>query len=335
MNFGQNTFGQNKTGTTGFGTNTNTGFGTNTNTGFGTNTNTGFGQNKTGTTGFTTGTTTGFGTNTNTGFGFGQNKSTGFGTGFNWGSSFNTAKTQHVAILTPDPLYNKICNIRSAYNPESEAYRFCYIFYNSRKTQPAPTCPPNISEEDWQTINVECPDPLHLAPCPLRGFDALKKRSQYQDKMKEKLQERVELIQNKLREMTSYYATELQGLFEQIHQNEITIEQTMLEVFESEEVKRNQGKPITELESKMLTNLESMQSDLSKPGMFHAAIRNLRARTLEKANRVGVHLNIDKESLAALSIALKNNQDAIEALEKVTKIVARNVANLEAEMSDH
>ncbi|OHT15810.1 hypothetical protein TRFO_13830 [Tritrichomonas foetus] len=315
-------FGQ--TNQTGAGFGATSGFGTT--TGFGTTgqTGTGFGA----TTGFG-GATSGFGTNTSSfgGFGQTQNKTNAFGFGA-------TPQVQKVAVLKPDSLFNRVWNLRCAYNPDSPAYRFCYIFYNKKHGQNFPECPKNITEADWVKICMECPDPDHLVPYPLMGFDALKERAASQKEMKDKLVERMKIIQAKLREMTSFYATELQGSFERIQQNATTIQQSMLEVIETEEVQHQQGRPMTDAENAMLAKLENMQLDLNRPGMYHAAIHNLRVKTQENPSKGGSHLTIDKESLTAMATVLKANQDAIEALEKVTKKVAKTVATVEAEMSE-
>lgn len=244
-------------------------------------------------------------------------------------------QVKHVAVLQQDKLFNRIWNLRNAYNIDSESYRFCYVFYDKRDSPDQKVqCPANISEADWKNIGVSCPDPDHLIPYPLLGFDALQERSEKQKAMREDLDKRIKKIQAKLREMTSFYATELQGIFEQIHQNSITIEQTMLDVYKNEEIKNNQGKPITESENNLLKELEAMKFDLDRPGMFHAKIKELREKNEEKLKRVGAHITIDKDSLSKFSLILKSHQDAIEALEKVTKKVAKNLANIEAEMND-
>ena len=61
-----------------------------------------------------------------------------------WGSSFGVKKTgfgqtrgttappQYQAVLKDDPLFTRLWNVRSAYNPGSKSYRFCFVFYNQK-----------------------------------------------------------------------------------------------------------------------------------------------------------------------------------------------------------
>ena len=55
----------------------------------------------------------------------------------------------------------------------------------------------------------------------------------------------------------------------------------MLDVYKNEEIKNNQGKPITESENNLLKELEAMKFDLDRPGMFHAKIKELREKNEE------------------------------------------------------
>jgi hypothetical protein len=198
-----------------------------------------------------------------------------------------------------------------------------------------PKRPENITESDWVKICMESPDPDHLVPCVAYGFDALAERVKSQKAMQEQLVNRMKLVQAKLREMTSFYATELRGTFERIQQNRIVIAQNLMEVMEIEEVRSQHGRVLNPQETKMLRELEEKSLDLSRPGNYLGKIRELRAEAARRGGmRKGLRLGIDEATLSSLVSAVKNNQNAIEALERVTKKVGKSVSVVEAVLSE-
>lgn len=250
------------------------------------------------------------------------------------GGAFGAPKVK--AVLKSDSLFARVWKIRSAYDPDSVSYQFCYIFYNKQGKDQKPSSgawanlkPKNITDDDWIKICAETPDSDNLVPCPVLGFDALNARYKKQKETVEQLQKKMKDIQDQLRQMTSFYPTEIQGLFERIQQNSITIEQAMLNVIETREVQQHQNKDLTEGEKDLYAKLEKMKQDLKRPGMFENEIEKLAEKVKRSAPKTGTHLKIDKESLSQLVKVLKSNTDALEALEKTTKDEARKVEVLE------
>lgn len=286
-----------------------------------------FGLNKTTTTGYgTSATGTGLGTSSTSTFG--KTGTTGFGT--------QAKQPTYQAQLAKDPLFDRLWNVRSAYDPSSPGYKFCYVFYNKRTSDQQPKCPANMEIKDWVKIMEDCPDPEHLVPTAIYGFEALHKRVEAQKAIEKELSQRMTLIQSKLREMTSFYATELCGSLERIKQNTTIISQLMMEVVEKEEVKRNQGNNLNDDERRMLNKLEQQSLDLNRPGMFNSAISNIRIKSqmMKDRQKQRSQMSVDRETLKSLAEALKNNQDAIEALESTTKKAKRVVDTLDSSISD-
>ena len=288
---------------------------------------TGFGQSKSG-----TGATSGFGTTGS----FGTGKTFGTGTtGFGFGNKPKT--TTYQAHLISDPLFERLYAIRCAYNPESTGYKFCYVFYNKKiPDAELPKCPANIDINDWVEIMKECPDPEHLVPAAVYGFGQLNDRVNAQKEIEKELTQRMKLVQAKLREMTSFYATELCGSLERIKQNTTIISQSMMDVVEIQEVQRNQGMNLSDEERKMLNKLEDLRLDLNRPGVYNSAISNLKLKSqmLRERKQARSKMAVDRETLRALATALKSNQDAVEALETTTKKVKRTVDALDATISE-
>ena len=311
--FGQKPAGTGTTGGTAFGS----GFGTS-----GSSTTGGaFGQNKTG---FGTGTTTtGFGANK--GFGTGGFGTGGFGTG-----GFGLSKEQYMAVLKPDRVFDRMWKLRCAYNPKSPGYRFCYVFYNKKQEGTKfPQPPENISQDDWVKICTSMPDPDNLVPCPLYGFEALERRVESQKTMGEKLKERMDLVQSHLQRMKSFYETRFRGSLEQIQQNQITIQQQLMEVAEIEEAQQHQGQRLTKDEEDMLRKLEQLNLEISKPECYDSAIRELELRAQQSVKPVtGVKMTVNKQTLEVFAGALKTNQEALEALERVVKGLKKQVTEL-------
>jgi hypothetical protein len=266
------------------------------------------------------------------------NKTTGTSTFGGFGANKGLAQTtKYEAKLKPNPIFERLYSIRCAYDPSSKGYKFCYVFYNKKIPKAdLPKCPENIELNDWVKIMKECPDPEHLVPAALYGFEQLNERVNEQKEMEKELTKRMELVQAKLREMTSFYATELCGALERIKQNTKIISQLMMEVVEIQEVQRNQGINLTEEERKMLNKLEDLRLDLNRPGVYNSAISNLRLKSqmLSERKQVRSKMAVDRETLRALATALKSNQDAVEALETTTKKVKRTVDSLDTMISE-
>lgn len=272
-------------------------------------------------------------------FGNSNNKSLttpGFGNKTQQTSSFSsslstTPQVENIATLTSDPLFNRVWNLRCAYSPDSPAYHFCYVFYNKKIDSNFPTCPSNISESDWIKLCTEVPDPDHLVPCPVYGFEALKERAESQRKVGTQLQERIDMYKLKLREMSSFYATELQGSFEKIKQNSYTINQLMMKYVEIEDVK-NQWSQLSKQELEL-------ESALKRLSLEEHNQRNLIAELQEKAqkknqNRNSVQMAMDKNSLVPVASALKIHQDAIMALEMNIKKLQKDISIIESNVSN-
>ena len=86
----------------------------------------------------------------------------------------------------------------------------------------------------------------------------------------------------------------------------------------------------------MLEELEALNHELNRPGKYNSAISSLKIKSKMAKERKQVHskMTLDRETLRSLATALKSNQDAIEALEKVTKKVGRTVNLLDSAISD-
>ena len=317
--FGKNSFGT--TNTTGFGSNTGrttTGFGNSTSTGFGSSTSGGFGNKTSG----------GFGSSTSSGFGSSTGKST-WGTGTSSGFGQQT-KVQQAEVIQEDEIFKRIWKMLNSYNKESPSYKFCYIFYN-KLGQSYPTCPNNILEQDWINICKEAPDPDHLAPFPVYGFKELHDRAENQVSIGNDLTERMKLIQTKLREMSSFYSTELQGSFEKMRQNTNTINQLLMEVVEIEDV-LHQWPELNQTEEEMSQLLKKRQLDEPRLKSKIEELKNKAKRNLQ--NRTANNLSIDKNSLPSITKILECNYKALNTLESAAKKLEKQVSTLQTVVAD-
>ena len=305
----------------GFGTGSSPiGFGAS-NTGFGTSSG-GFGSSGFGTsnTGFGT-SSGGFGT---TSGGFGTQKTTS-----TWGTGTQT-KVQQAAVIQDDELFKRIWKLLNAYTKDSPSYKFCFIFYN-KAGQTYPTCPENIMEQDWINICKEAPDPDHLAPHPAYGFKDLQDRYANQTAIGNDLTERMKLIQTKLREMSSFYSTELQGSFEKLRQNSNTINQLLMEVVEMEDV-LHQYPELNQAEEEMNQLLKKRQMDEPRLKSKIDDLRN-KAKRVSQSRTVN-HMSIDKNSLSSITKILECNFKALNTLEAATKKLEKQVSNLQTAVAD-
>ncbi|KAH0785578.1 carbohydratebinding protein [Histomonas meleagridis] len=290
----------------------------------------------------TSNTSTGFNFNTGTslfgsttqaagGFTTGGQKGTSNTTNSLWPSTTGRSSTpsvEHVATLTADPLFNRVWNLRCAYTPDSPAYRFCFVFYNKKINNTVPTCPNNIPEADWIKICTESPDPDHLVPCPVFGFEGLKERSESQKKVSAQIQERIDMYKAKLKEMNTFYATELQGSFEKIKQNAYTTNQLLMKFVESEDQNNQFGK----IENEMKMTLEKLRLEEDTQRSLISKLQT-KAKSMQD-NRSSMQTAIEKNSLMPIVTALKLHQDAIMALEKLVKNLQKEVSGLESDMID-
>jgi hypothetical protein len=122
-------------------------------------------------------------------------------------------------------------------------YRFCFVFYNRKdnRNPDPPKRPLNITESDWIQINMDCPDPDNLQPCPLYGFDELHVRDEKHREVINELDRRTKLIRAKLCEMMSFCDTELHERFQRICRGAEQIIEQLKDIFEYQEVQNNQG----------------------------------------------------------------------------------------------
>ena len=293
-------------------------------------------------TGTNSSTTGGFGSGS-FGSSFGNSFGSSFGSGNSFGKGFNQTKgavqqpTQYQAVLDSDPLFTRIWNVRSAYNPNSKSYRFCFVFYNKRpeNNNTWPTTPQNFEETDWCKICSEMPDKDHLVPCPLYGFPALKARHESQKEIVKKLQERMSILQSKIREMSSFYDTEISGKFYQIEKNITIITQLLIKVVGVKE-RKHQGSGLTLAEESAKSQLEAWSNELDKPKMFLSALSELENKVLIGKSFSGSKKisreSLDSDTKAYLAKALAKNQDAIEYLQKIIQNMKKTIASLEDSM---
>lgn len=313
---------KNTTNTTGGST-----FGSST-TGFGagrTSTTTGFGGSSS-----LGGSKSGFGTTTSSG-GFGNNGAktgtwgSGSGTGFN-----QQSKVQNAEVIQEDDIFKRVWKLLNSYNRDSPSYKFCYIFYN-KLGQSYPTCPNNILEQDWINICKEAPDPDHLAPFPVYGFKELHDRAENQVSIGNDLTERMKLVQTKLREMSSFYSTELQGSFEKMRQNTNTINQLLMEVVEIEDV-LHQWPELNQTEEEMNQLLKKRQMDEPRLKSKIEDLKNKAKRNSQ--NRTVNNLSIDKNSLPSITKILECNYKALNTLEAAAKKLEKQVSTLQTVIAD-
>jgi hypothetical protein len=297
-------------------------------------TGTGFGSNiVTGMGGFGTsgsaGGTGAFGSAGSFGSGVGQSTPIRFGTsGTGFGGSL-LQKKEWEAVLDPDPVGREILRrlhqLQCAYLRSHEGYRFCFIFYNERDKTIAPSPrPSNISEAEWVRVNMECPDPDHLVPCPVMGFEAVHQRHEEQLDVVYEMQKRLEGIQSRLGVMATFYGTKLHGGFEKARQNSSKVIEELNTVYEIDAVQRHQGSKLTEPEDKLLRDLEKINREIQEPGNYNALIKKLRKKWAKKPYREDtVRAALLDESLEGICRGLDQNQKALEALERTATNLGR------------
>ena len=279
------------------------------------------------------------------GLGFGFGGSGAFGNTWNnttankmggFGAKGGKTPTEYQASLKSNPLFTKIWNVRSAYNPKSPSYRFCFVFYNKRQENLEwMRTPDNFNDDDWCKICSEMPDPSHLTPEPVYGFKNLTERHESQKKFVRELQDRLSILQSKIREMSSFYDTEITGKFDEIEKNIRKINQLLIKVVGVREIRNHQiSNKLTPEEEKMRKQLEDWNNELDKPKMFKSALEELENkadRMKSQGNSASNKLSresLDSETKKLLTSALMKNQDAIEYLQKLVhemkKIIATN-----------
>lgn len=309
----------------GFGASTGGGFGSSAGGGFGSSTGGGFGSSTGGAFGSAAG-----GTNANkSGTGFGTAGKTGLG-GFSSTGGFGSSAAK--AFLKDDNIFRRLVALRAAYNQRSPAYEFCYVFYDPKgETTNFPARPENFTESAWVDVCMKMPDPEHLIPHPVYGFEGLEMRRKRQEELRDKLLDSMSKLHAKLRELTLFYATKFTGSFERIRQNQIMIQQQLMEVVEIEEVQQHQGKKLSPDEDRMLKKLEQLNLDISKPERYANAIKELELRVRESAAPVsGAKMTVDKVTLKVFVDALKANQEALEALQRAAKSLKKDVEKLKS-----
>lgn len=237
---------------------------------------------------------------------------------------------QKRAVLTQDPLFDRVWAIRNAYDPKSTFFKFCFVFYNRKKQgEEPPEKPKNFTVEDWIRVQKDCPDPEHLIPYAAIGFPALESRVESQKKIAKDIEARVQLLQTKLREMGSFYATELQSSLDRVKQNTNKISQLLLASVANEEVTLHQGVPLTDAEKKVLEGLEKMQLEISAPRKYSSAIADLAIKARAANKRKPRSVAVDREALNNLSRAAANNQSGIETLQDCIKELRRRANKLQ------
>jgi hypothetical protein len=128
------------------------------------------------------------------------------------------------------------------------------------------------------------------------------------------------LLQSKLRELSSFYASTIAGKFEAVRQNNAIITREIMAITDEEEMQRTQGMPLTDTEKRLLGEFEQWKFDLDRPGSEWKRIREL-AQKARRRNRDGerARMQLDQETLKSLVQVLKTNEDALEALQMETK----------------
>jgi hypothetical protein len=297
-----------------------------TSTGFGSGLATGMGGF--GTSGLAGGTGA-FGSAGSLGSGVGQSTASRFGTsGTRFGSSL-LQKKEWEAVLDPDPvgreIFHRLHQLQCAYLRSHEGYRFCFIFYNERdKTIPRPARPSNILEAEWVRVNMECPDPDRLVPCPVMGFEALHQRHEKQLEVVHEMQKRLEGIRSRLGVMATFYGTKLRGGFEKARQNSSKVIEELNTVYELDAVQRHQGSKLTDPEDKLLKDLENINREIQEPGNYNASIKKLRKKWDKKPyGEDTVRAALLDESLERICRGLDQNQKALEALERTATNLGR------------
>jgi 3-methyladenine DNA glycosylase/8-oxoguanine DNA glycosylase len=180
-------------------------------------------------------------------------------------------------------------------------------------------------------INLKCPDPDHLAPFAVRGFEALRARQESQIAIKTQLKNRERQLRDKLVQMSSFYDTQLKGQLERIYQNSKRINQALVSAIEREEVEKMQGRSLTAEEKQLLEKFESLKQELNMPGTFLRKIRELKEKTKKtKVRKASLRLSLDPKALESLVKVITTNQESIDRLERVTKGLMRTTAQWDA-----
>jgi hypothetical protein len=286
-------------------------------------------------------TTTGTGTGTGTAW---QRPTAGQTTSpaSSWGAGTTAARSpftgtrtpQYRVLFKPDPVFSRLWRLQAAYNPESDAYRFTYVFYNKKTSPTPPQRPKFIPEDQWIEIWTNCPDPDNLCPWPVQGFEALQERHEAQKVMLKELKSRMRLLQAKLREMSLFYTTELRGYFDKIRQNRTKVNQEVLTVVEVEEMARTHGMKMASEEFELLAQLEGLNSEVERPGRFGDILEQLKQRIeMEKEER-RLPFTLTPETRAAMTRVAQMNQEAVEALETQIKRMRKLVREWESERAD-
>jgi hypothetical protein len=265
---------------------------------------------------------TGLGSTTpSTGFG-----RTGTATSFGRGTALTV---RHQAVIEADStgIFNRILSLRSAYDPQSPGYRFCFVFYNmkQKEDEPFPTRPQNIPESEWVDLCMNRPDPDHLVPCAVHGFAGLEERHRLQEGICKQMEERMRLIHSKLREMSSFYATELRGPFQQVRQKIAEINEQLSTVYEIDDVQRRQGVPMTEAEHRVHNELEAISRNVSAQ-RYAERIEKLKQKLNQGKRMRGKGAGggtLDEGAREKIVDVVEQHEKGLEALQKATRELHR------------
>ncbi|KIO30091.1 hypothetical protein M407DRAFT_158060 [Tulasnella calospora MUT 4182] len=252
---------------------------------------------------------------------------------------------------SPNPIFGKVEEIYSAWNPASPSCRFQYYFYNMVDPQQVALYgrPPNATNEAlWQKAVRENPDPTCLVPVLALGFEDVKKRvdaqaanAAAQQQQLTELASRLEAIAQKHTLTTSVRAQKAAQAQTQIKQRITALVQHLH--FMIPTVRSSSIRPEEEA---LRAALESIDEELKRPGGLGrmkgklselwtavGALGAMRERARKAGEEFGGWQVRDEASLNELAQILHNEQQGLLHLTKILKDDMTDVEIIEVGLS--
>nr|CCA22619.1 carbohydratebinding protein putative [Albugo laibachii Nc14] len=223
-------------------------------------------------------------------------------------------------ILNADPAVSQLNIIKAAYQDNSQS-RFKFLMYNTidpiqRHLYARPLF---ISERLWNQAEMDNPDPIHLAPAPIIGFQDLLKRIKAQQDHAGKynqhitdLTTQVEFMEKKSR------ATEEK--LEICRREHVKLFHKLLKVMKDLEFLQNLGKPLQQEEAELHVAFQKLQAVLDAPAQYKArveeivALRNLHKQQTKMKESPATSISLSPDDLNKVYQFLDKQRQGLEHL---------------------
>jgi hypothetical protein len=223
-----------------------------------------------------------------------------------------------------------------AYDQKTTSYRFKVVAYNTKSASAAtpgglsarkPEC---LTEAEWSQATGGCPDPQNMVPAVICGFDGLKKRVEDQDVVVGKMLAKLEEMRNQIQNSTEELKTLFREKIAKIENQGQEISDKLIEVLKTKETAALRDRPLCREEHELLHRLQHLKEEMLRPNRFRSALNALdlkakfRSQFPKESRSTVSGGDVDKDVKDELECVLKQTNDAIQAMVRITKTL--NVA---------